>query len=51
MGRRERLRDTDKSLVTARGKGNGRGGGGYKGDRMMDGDLTWGNEHTIQYTD
>lgn len=45
----ERRVDTDRRVVVARGRG-WRRGEGAKGGNGMDGDLTWGGEHTIQYT-
>ena len=44
--------DTDNSMVITRGKGSGRGQKRVNGGQMvMEGDLIWGGEHTIQYTD
>ena len=52
--KKERLRDTDNSMVIARGKGGGVGGGG-RGDKEGINDderrLSWGGEHTVQSTD
>lgn len=43
----------DHSMVIAREKGAGRGGRRkIKVEQIaMEGELTWGGEHTIQYTD
>ena len=40
--------DTDNSVVIARGKRERWKWGGMNGD---EGDLTWGGEHIVQYTD
>ena len=44
--RKKTLIDTDNSMGTPEGKAVGEGG-----QMVMGGDLTWGGEHTIQYTD
>ena len=41
----------DKVPVITRWEGGEGGRKGTGGQRVMEGDLTWGGEHTIQYTD
>ena len=38
-------------MVTARGKGVPEVEDGDTGSMVMEGDLTWDGEHTVQYTD
>ena len=48
--RKAHLADTDNSLVMTRGRGVGQEEEGEGGQMVMEGDLTWGGEHTLQCT-
>ena len=43
--------DTDNSSVITRGEGGGGVEEGEGSQMVMEGELTWGGEHTIQCTD
>ena len=49
--RKKTLAGTDNSMVRTRGKGVGEAEEGKGGQMDVEGDLTWGGEHTIRYTD
>lgn len=44
------LMDTDNRMLTTRGKGVGEVEQGEGGSMVMEGELTWGGEHTMPYT-
>ena len=46
-----KLMDTDNSSVITRGEGGGGVEEGEGSQMVMEGELTWGGEHTIQCTD